>query len=155
MNLDEQIAQQIQVFLQDAPDDPEMRQITEIFIPVLTRISSKLRYPEYHILHTQDQEWVSFTLTHRTQSHVEKTVIYAFSSPEDVRLSISAQDLTGLSVVVVGVIPLLFQFFSLNLGDAIVFFDQPGNVETGVEISRAEFEQELRRSLDPPPSNIA
>jgi hypothetical protein len=155
MNLNEQIAQQIQVFLQDAPDDPEMRQITETFIPVLTRISSKLRYSEYHILHTQDQEWVSFTLTHRTQSHVEKTVIYAFSSPEDVRLSISAQDLSELSVVSIGIIPLLFQFFSLNLGDAIVFFEPAGNIETGVEISRTEFEQELRRLLDPPSANLA
>jgi hypothetical protein len=146
---------QIQALLQNAPDDREMRQITEIFVSVLRQFASKLRHIEYHVLQTMDQDWVSFTLNYRTQSDVEKTVIYAFSSAEDVSLSISAEDLADLTIVRLGIIALLFQFFTLNLGETIVFFDQPGQLDQGIEFSRREFEQALRQSVDPPPTDIA
>jgi hypothetical protein len=151
MNLEEQI----QALLQNAPDDREMRQITEFFAPVLRQLTSNLQYTTYHVLQTPDQDWVCFTLNHRTQSHVEKTVVYAFSSAKDVSLSISAQDRAGLSVVAIGIIELLFQFFTLNLGDSLICFDQPGHPDRAIEISRREFEQALQKNVDPTPPNIA
>jgi hypothetical protein len=149
------LTEQLEALFNNAPDDPEIRQITEIFVPVLRRISSKLRYLEYHVLQTADHDWVSFTLNYRTQSHVEKTVIYAFSSPKNVSLSISAQDLEGLSVISIGIIDLLFQFFTLNLGDSLIFFEDATNPERGIEISRQEFQQLLREYVDPIDPNIA
>jgi hypothetical protein len=132
-----------------------MRHITEAFAPVLRRIASKFRHLEYYVLHTSDQGWVSFTLTHRTQSHVEKKVIYAFSSPQDITHVISEADLAGLSVIPIGIVDLLFQFYALNLGDSLVVFDTPGNMEKAGEIPRQEFDALLRQSLDPLPPDIA
>ncbi|MBE9028174.1 hypothetical protein IQ266_00200 [filamentous cyanobacterium LEGE 11480] len=147
--------QQIKNLIKDAPNDPEMRQITETFAPVLKEIASKFRYLEYYVLQTPDQAWVSFTLNHRTQSHVEKTIIYAFPSLEDVSRSIAPQDLSALSVVSIGIIDLLFQFYALNLGEGLVLFDTPGNTEKAIEIPRTEFDVLLRQSMDPLPPNIA
>jgi hypothetical protein len=151
MNLD----QQIKTLAKDAPNDPEMRQITETFVPVLRRLAGKFRYLEYYVLQTPDQQWVSFTLNHRTQSHVEKTVIYAFPSPNDVATVLPSLDLSGLSLIPIGIIDLLFQFYALNLGESLVLFDTSENTEKGVEVCRSEFEQLLRQSVDPLPPDIA
>jgi hypothetical protein len=151
MNLD----QQIKTLTKDAPNDPEMRQITETFVPVLRQLAGKFRYLEYYVLQTPDQQWVSFTLNHRTQSHVEKTVIYAFPSPNDVATVLPSLDLSGLSRVPIGIIDLLFQFYALNLGESLVLFDTSENTEKGVELGRSEFEQLLQQSVDPLPPDIA
>jgi hypothetical protein len=151
MNLD----QQIKTLTKDAPNDPEMRQITETFVPVLRRLAGKFRYLEYYVLQTPDQQWVSFTLNHRTQSHVEKTVIYAFPSPNDVSTVLPSLDLSGLSRVPIGIIDLLFQFYALNLGESLVLFDTSENTEKEVELCRSAFEQLLRQSVDPLPPDIA
>jgi hypothetical protein len=151
MNLD----QQIKTLTKDAPNDPEMRQITEIFVPVLRRLAGKFRYLEYYVLQTPDQQWVSFTLTHRTQSHGEKTAIYAFSSPNHVTTLLPEMDFSGLSTVPIGIIDLLFQFYALNLGESLVLFDTGENTEKGIELPRSEFENLLRESLDPLPPDIA
>jgi hypothetical protein len=151
MNLD----QQIKTLIKDAPNDPEMRQITETFVPVLRQLAGKFRYLEYYVLQTPDQAWVSFTLNHRTQSHVEKTVIYAFPSPEDFATVLSVEDLSELLRVPIRIIDLLFQFYALNLGESLVLFDTSENTEKGVELCRSEFEQLLRQSVDPLPPDIA
>lgn len=152
MNLD----QQIKNLTKDAPNDPEMRQITETFVPVLRRLAGKFRYLEYYVLQTPDQGWVSFTLNHRTQSHVEKTAIYAFPSPNHVATVLPDTDLSGLSIVPIGIVDLLFQFYALNLGESLVLFDTSENTEKAVELGRSEFEYLLRESVDPPlPPDIA
>jgi hypothetical protein len=151
MNLD----QQIKNLTKDAPNDPEMRQITETFVPVLRRLAGKFRYLEYYVLQTPDQGWVSFTLNHRTQSHVEKTAIYAFPSPNHVATVLPDTDLSGLSIVPIGIVDLLFQFYALNLGESLVLFDTSENTEKAVELGRSEFEYLLRGSMDPLPPDIA
>lgn len=151
MNLD----QQIEALIKDAPNDPEMRQITETFAPVLRQIAGKFRYPEYYVLQSPDRGWVNFTLNHRTQSHVEKTIIYAFPSLNDVSNVIPAADLSELSTVPIGIVDLLFQFYALNLGESLVLFDTVGNTEQAIEVPRSEFDVLLRQSVDPLPPNIA
>jgi hypothetical protein len=146
--------QQIQILLKDAPNDPEMRQITEIFIPVLRRLASKFRYTEYYVLQSSDQGWVSFDLSYRTQSHVEKTAIYAFSSADDVALSISTQDLQGLVVESIGIVDLLFQFFAFHLAQSLVVFEVPNDPKQAIELARRDIEHLVKLSLDPS-SNLA
>lgn len=151
MNLD----QQIEALINDAPNDPEMRQITETFAPVLQQIASKFRYSEYYVLQTPDQAWVSFTLNHRTQSHVEKTVVYAFPSLEAVAQVVEREDLSALSTIKIGIIELLFQFYALNLGESLVLFDTVANTERAIELPRSEFDVLIQQALDPLPPNIA
>ena len=147
--------QQIQVLLQDAPDDPEMRQITEMFAPVLKQFASKLGHLHYYIVQTLDQSWVSVTLSHRTQPGVEKNVLYAFSTLQDVSVELYSQHTENLVAILIPVIDLLFQVFALNLADSIIFFDVAGDTSSGVEVSRMEIEQVLRATLSGLPPNLA
>jgi hypothetical protein len=147
--------QQIQVLLQDAPNDPEMRQITEKFAPVLKQFASKLGHLHYYVVQTLDQSWVSVTLSHRTQPSVEKNVLYAFSTLQDVSVDLYSQDTENLVAVPMPVIALLFQFFALNLADSIIFFDVSGDISSGVEVSRMEIEQALRDALNRLPPDVA
>lgn len=144
MNLD----QQVQALLQDAPDDPEMRQITRIFIPVLKSLAAKRRHLQYYVLQTESGEWVRLSLINRTQSNREKTVIYAFSTIEDAKMSIEPGQDIPCNPVPVAVIDLLFKFFAFNLGESLVFFEKPGDRLKGVEVPRSEFEDALYGSSD-------
>jgi hypothetical protein len=151
MNLD----QQIKALIKDAPNDPEMRQITETFVPVLRHLAGKFRYPEYYVLQTSDHAWVSFTLNHRTQCHVEKTVIYAFPDPNHAATILTGTDLSALSPIPIGLIDLLFQFYALNLAMELVVFDTAENTESPIVIARGEFEGLLQQLTDPMPGNWA
>jgi hypothetical protein len=144
MNLD----QQIQALLQDAPNDPEMRQITRIFIPVLKSLAAKRRHLQYYVLQTESGEWLRLSLINRTQSNREKTVVYAFSTVEDAKMSVETGQDPRCSPVPVAVIDLLFKFFAFNLGDSLVFFEKPGDRIKGVELSRSEFEAALYGEAD-------
>jgi hypothetical protein len=151
MNLD----QQIKALVQDAPNDPEMRQITETFVPVLRQLAGKFRYPEYFVLQSPDHAWVSFTLNHRTQSHVEKTAIYAFPDANVAAKILAGMDLSALSLSPIGLIDLLFQFYALNLGMELVVFDTVENTERPIVVSRSEFDGLLTDLQDPTLENWA
>jgi hypothetical protein len=140
--------QQVQALLQDAPDDPEMRQITRIFIPVLKSLAAKRRHLQYYVLQTESGEWVRLSLVNRTQSNREKTVVYAFSTVEDAKMSMEMGQAPPYSPVAVAVIDLLFKFFALNLGESLVFFEQPGDRIKGFELTRSAFEEALYGSSD-------
>jgi hypothetical protein len=144
MNLD----QQIQALLQDAPDDPEMRQITRIFIPVLKSLAAKRHHLQYYVLQTESGEWLRLSLINRTQSNREKTVVYAFSTVEDAKMSVEPGQDPRCSPVPVAVIDLLFKFFAFNLGDSLVFFEKPGDRIKGLELPRSEFEAALYGDAD-------
>jgi hypothetical protein len=146
MNLD----QQVQALIQDAPDDPEMRQITRIFIPMLKRLASRRGHLQYHVVQTDAGEWLRLSLVNRTQSSQEKTAIYAFSTAEDAKRSIESGQSPPCDAVQVAVIDLLFKFFALNLGDSLVFFETPGNRTKGFTVSRSDFEDALYESKLPP-----
>jgi hypothetical protein len=140
--------QQVQALLQDAPDDPEMRQITRIFIPVLKSLAGKRRHLQYFVLQTDSGEWVRLSLINRTQSNREKTVVYAFSTVEDAEMSVEIGQDPRCNAVPVAVIDLLFKFFAFNLGESLVFFEKPGDRVKGVEVPRSEFEEALYGSSD-------
>ncbi len=149
MNLD----RQVQALIQDAPDDPEMRQITRVFIPILKRLASRRGHLQYHVVQTEAGEWLRLSLINRTQSGQEKTAIYAFSTAEDAERSIEPGQNPPCITAPIAVIDLLFKFFALNLGDSLIFFETPGNRTKGVTVSRSDFEAALYDAG--PPSDLA
>ncbi|MGI0492803.1 hypothetical protein ACN4EG_13550 [Alkalinema pantanalense CENA528] len=149
------IEQQIDALIQDAPNDGEMRQLLKTVGPVLQRFAGQLRHLSYYIAQTSDADrdnlaWVKVTLTHRTQSNVEKTVIYGFSDPKDVTARVLGHDIPHLGSVEIPVIDLLFQVWALNLCDSMIFFEMPGNCQNGTEISRSAIDAAIQRQLHPP-----
>jgi hypothetical protein len=173
MNLD----RQLQALIQNAPDDGEMRHLVETIAPALRDLAQNRQRVAYFVIQSEEQtdpqteaqagnptdtqSWVTVTLSHRTQSNVEKTVLYAFSTESDadrVGITLESQDLTLVNVPIIG---LLFQFWAFNLGDELVFFEQPGDVERGTTVSRQQIDRALQAAIQTglrppdPPVDIA
>jgi hypothetical protein len=187
MNLD----RQLQALIQNAPDDGEMRHLVETIAPVLRGLAQNRQRAAYFVIvqsaartevqseapigaktdgpkavgqtetQIETQSWVTVTLSHRTQSNVEKTVLYAFSTESDADRAGITRESQGLAIVNVPIVELLFQFWALNLGDELVFFERPGDVDRGTTVSRQQIDRALQAAMQPgprppaPPADIA
>ncbi|MDD1438715.1 hypothetical protein MEN24_20870, partial [Dolichospermum sp. ST_sed10] len=75
---------QIQLLIDNAPQDGVTPQIMVSIAPVLTAIAEKLNYYQYFILQNSEKDWVLTTLSNRANPGIEKQVIYAFPTIQDV-----------------------------------------------------------------------
>jgi len=142
MNLD----QQIQVLIDNAPQDGTMPEIMEAIAPVLKLVASQLRHSEYHILQTLDEDWVLTTLSNRAQPEIQKNVLYAFGTLKDAadfQLSSDPQILA----LPVPVTHILFQMLALDAVTSTVFFDTPGNLAAGTEVRRDDLQTLIQTQL--------
>jgi hypothetical protein len=133
--------QQIQALIKGAPQDGTTPQLIESIAPVLKLLASRLRHLEYYVMQTLDNDWVMFTLSHRTQTEVEKNVIYAFPTLKDVSAGSFSRSDPGLIALPVPVVDILFQMLAMSNIYSTIFFETPGNVTVGTEVQRAELEQ--------------
>lgn len=147
MDLDKQI----QVLIDDAPQDGVTPRVVEAIAPTLKLLAAKLRHTEYYILQSLDQAWVVTTLSDRNNSEITKNVIYAFPTLKDATAVSEAQIDPQIVAVPIPVAHILFQMFALEIVDSIIFFDTPGDGNTGVEIRRADV-QNLIQQLQQKPS---
>lgn len=156
MNLDEQL----QTLIDQAPNHGIPKIVMEkAVIPPLQLFALQLQHPKYYLLQTPDQSWIITTLiSQNTPLAEEKRVIYAFSKEKD------AQNFQGISqsplkIVSLPVTHLLFQLFSVNEIDSMIFMETAGNLEQGKEIQRANLQkmiyQEIQRFKLSPPSFYA
>lgn len=141
------LEQQIQELVDGAPQDSKTPRVVRVIAPVLRQIAKQLKQPQYYILQTIDQQWVLTTLSSQAKSEVEKNVVYAFASQQDVAISSQVRQSSQLMALPIPVIHLLFQILALNTVDSIIFFDTPGDTETGVEISRQEMQDLVQVQL--------
>lgn len=128
--------QQIQVLIDNAPQDGTTPQVIRAIAPALKSLAGQLQHPQYYLLQSANQSWVITTLSHRTQPTLEKTVIYAYSTLKDAAAGPFA---TKDPQVIAGAIPvthILFQMVAMQPIDSIVFFETAGDLANGKEISR-------------------
>jgi hypothetical protein len=137
---------QIQVLIENAPQDGVTPQVVEAIAPVLTLLARQLRHLDYHILQTLDQSWVVTTLSNRAQPDVEKNVIYAFPTLKDATDFQSVWD-PQIMAVTIPVTHILFQMLAIDTITSIVFFDTPGNLADGKEVRRDELQQLIQTQL--------
>lgn len=142
MNLE----QQIQVLIDQAPQDGTMPNVIKAIAPVLTLLARQLRHLEYYILQTLDQGWVLTTLSNRTQPEIEKNVIYAFPTLKDAADFQPVSD-PQIMATVVPVTHLLFQMLALDTVSSTVFFDTPGNLTAGTEVRREDLQHLIQTQL--------
>ncbi|HEY9636599.1 MAG TPA: hypothetical protein V6D14_24580 [Coleofasciculaceae cyanobacterium] len=140
------LEQQIQVLIDQAPQDGTMPKVIEALAPVLKLLASQLRHVEYYILQTLDQGWVVTTLSNRAQPEVEKNVIYAFPTLKDAGDFQSVWD-PQIIATAVPVTHLLFQMLALDTIDSTVFFDTPGNLAAGTEVRREDLQHLIQTQL--------
>lgn len=149
------LTQQIQALIDNAPADGTTPKMVKAIAPVLTMLASQLRHLDYHILQTLDQGWVVTTLSNRAQPEVEKNVVYAFPTLKDAADFQSSWD-PQIIAVPVPVTHILFQMLALHTVSSTVFFDTPGNLTAGTEVSRADLQRlvqaQLQHTYSAPPS---
>ena len=139
---------QIQLLIDNAPQDGRTPQAMKAIAPVLKLLAEQLRHSEYYIVQTLDQEWVLTTLSNRANPKQEKRVIYAFSTLEDVTADPNSLKDPQIIAIPVPVTHILFQMLAMNTVDSTVFFDTPGNLSSGTELRR-EYLQNLIQSQFP------
>lgn len=141
MNLD----RQIQSLIDDAPDDGITPRIVQAIAPGLKQFATKLRHKQYFIVQSLDGEWVVTTISDRQKPKIEKRVIYAFPTLQDIPKTTDTQ----LIAVPIAVTHILFQLIALETVDSIIFFEIPGDANTGYEIKRADMQKLVQVQLKP------
>lgn len=147
---------QIQVLIDGAPQDGTTPNAIATIAPVLKVFAQRLRHPQYYILQTTNQEWMTTTLTNRARPDLQKRVIYGFPTLDDARSSVNAPHPANLVAVAIPVVHILFQIVALQTLDSLIFFETSGNLENGVEIQGADVRKaiqlQLQQKLSVPPS---
>ena len=151
MNLDSQL----KILKSDAPKYgvPELV-MSQAVNPILKEYGAKLQHPEYHVLQTQEGNWVLNTLSKRSKPQLQKKVIYAFASIEDA-LSFSKTSENEATPTPMFVTHILFQLFATQQVDSIIFMITPGNLTKGSEIRRLDLQKAIRSKLEEFAKNIA
>ncbi|MEM6399742.1 MAG: hypothetical protein AAF757_05835 [Cyanobacteria bacterium P01_D01_bin.116] len=149
---------QIQSLIDNAPQDGITPQLVAAIAAELTEIAQKLNFPQYYILQNPSGDWVLTTLSNRTDPQLQKQVIYAYPTLQDVSTTSGVGFDPQIIAAPIGVIEILFQMVALQPVDSIIFFDTPGTTANAVEIKRSLIQsiiesslQQNRRSPDIPP----
>ena len=140
MNVD----QQIQVLIEQAPQYGANPADIMTIAPALKAIASRLKHPQYFILQTFEQSWLMTTLTHRTQSNLKKNVVYAFPTLKDAGSSPQAPADPQIVALPIPTVHILFQMLAMKPVDSIVFFETPGDLQSGTEITRQNLQDTIR-----------
>ncbi|MBW4562992.1 MAG: hypothetical protein KME32_17960 [Mojavia pulchra JT2-VF2] len=138
---------QIQLLIDNAPHDGITPQLVAAIAPVLKAIARKLSHPQYYILQNLESNWVLTTLSNRANPKLEKRVIYAFPTLQDVTLTSSAGLDPQITAKAIPVTHILFQLTALEPVDSIVFFETPGLTTNAVEVQRAELQNLIQQKL--------
>ncbi|MBW4612066.1 MAG: hypothetical protein KME21_02055 [Desmonostoc vinosum HA7617-LM4] len=138
---------QIQLLIDNAPDDGVTPQLVAAIAPTLGAIAQELRYSQYYILQSVKEDWVLTTLSNRANPELEKRVIYAFPTIQDISLISSAGLDPQLIAIAVPVINILFQLVVLEPVDSIIFLETPGTTTNAFEVRRTDLQNLIQQQL--------
>lgn len=138
--------QQIQVLIENAPQDGQTPKIVAAIAPALKALALQLRHSEYYILQTLDRRWVVTTLSNRAQPSMEKQVIYGFPTLKDATRAPAPGDAQAIALPVPA-IHILFQLTAIDKVDSLVFFETPNELVSGTEVRREDIQNLIRAQL--------
>ncbi|MBW4427272.1 MAG: hypothetical protein KME50_23230 [Nostoc desertorum CM1-VF14] len=138
---------QIQLLIDNAPRDGITPNLIAAIAPALRAIAQKLRYSQYYILQNSESSWVLTTLSNRANPGLEKRVIYAFPTIQDVSLISPAGLDPQMLAKIIPVTHILLQLVALEPVDSIVFLETPGKTTHTVEIRRTDLEKLMQKQL--------
>ncbi|WP_013325048.1 hypothetical protein [Gloeothece verrucosa] len=142
------LKKQLQSLVKEAPQHGVSSVVMEKAInPVLAMFAKQLEHPKYYLLSNANGDWLLTHLSHRERSEQEKTVIYAFSTPEDAALFHKNTETNLLKITAIPVTHLLFQLLALKQVDSIIFMAISGNLEKGIEVPRTELQDSIQKQL--------
>jgi len=144
--------QQIQLLIDSAPQDGLMPKVVKAIEPALKLLATQLKHSQYYVVQTTDGNWVMTTLRNRTQPTLEKKVVYAFPTFQDIASGpYSFQD-PHLIALAIPVTHILFQMMAIEAIDSTVFFETPGDPTSGTEVRRADLQNLIDIQLRQNPS---
>lgn len=143
----DELQQQIQALIQDAPEDGVTGPTVQAIAPVLTTFASRLKHRQYYILQTLSESWVMTTLNSRQQPKTRKNVLYAFPTLQDAASDPLTFKDPQIMAIPTPVIRILFQILALKSLDSVIFFDTPGNLKQGTEVRRQDFQALVQTHL--------
>lgn len=138
---------QIQLLINNAPNDGLTPHLITAIAPVLVAIAQKLRHSQYYLLQDVEGSWVLTTLSKRTNPGIEKRVVYAFPTIQDVSLIQDAGLDPQVAPKIVPVTHILFQLVALEPVDSIVFLETPGKTTHSYEVKRSQFQKLIQKQL--------
>lgn len=147
---------QIQSLIDNAPQDGVTPQLIATIAPVLSAIAHRLSHHQYYIIQNLQQSWVVTTLSNRTNSALQKRVIYAFADLKYISPSSSTGVDDQVTAIPMPIIDVLFQLVALDSVDSIMFVESQNNESKSVEIRRDIFLKKIKNHLEssPPNANI-
>ena len=138
---------QLQILINDAPNHGLSTVVIEQAIaPVLEILGQKLGHLEYHILQNLSEEWIVYNVGDQEEKDSFKKVIYAFSSVKDADNFQENKD-NDLLAIPIPITHILFRLFSLTSIDSMVFFTEPGNFKTAIELKRNDLQNLIQQQL--------
>ncbi|WP_375510965.1 hypothetical protein [uncultured Nostoc sp.] len=138
---------QIQLLIDNAPRDGITPNLIAAIAPALRAIAQKLRHSQYYILQNSESSWVLTTLSNLTNPGLEKCVVYAFPTIQDVSLISPAGLDPQMLAKIIPVTHILFQLVALEPVDSIIFLETPGKTTHTVEIRRTDLEKLMQQQL--------
>ena len=143
----ETLEQQLTALIQEAPNDGITASLVQRIAPLLQQTAGQLKHPQYHVLQGSNEGWIVTTLSNRTQPELEKSVIYAFPTAEDAQARMPINQASKTTVSCVPVVHILFQLIALKSVESVIFFEKPGRLNSGIEISCSDFRHQVRAIL--------
>ncbi len=138
------IEAQVQTLIAESPPDLSNSGGMQIVAAVLGQVALNLEHQEYFLLQNLQQQWQITTLQHRSQPELQKTVLYAYGYLADATREGQSADLIAVPIPVV---QLLFQVFSVEQVDSLIFVDKPGNREQVRELKRKDLQATVQNAL--------
>lgn len=141
--------------------------IKQAIVPVFEPIARQLQHLHFYLLQNNQEDWIisvispnssnANTNSDRLRDKSAKKVIYAFSSLQDAQ-NFPASQAQDLIAVKLPIIQILFQFFIIQQLDSLIFFDQQGNLNQGLEVDQADLRNQIQTrilQLNTSPPDIA
>lgn len=156
-----ELDKQIQELVDNAPQDGSTAMLIRAIAPALKKIAERLRHSQYYVLQTLDHGWVITALTNRTQPSMSKSVVYAYPTLADARAGTQNPNNPQIVALPIPVIHILFQMLAMKTVDGTVFFETPGNLKDGTEVTRTNLQDILKQAYqkdqrpNSPPADLA
>ncbi|MEA5512950.1 hypothetical protein [Nodularia sp. UHCC 0506] len=141
------LKRQIELLINNAPRDGLTPHLVSAIAPVLISITKRLRHSQYYVLQSSEENWVLTTLSNRANPGLEKRVVYAFPTIQDVSLTSAAGLDPQMLAKIVPVTHILFRLVALKPVDSIVFLETPGETTHTCEIKRSELLHLLEQQI--------
>lgn len=141
------LKKQLQILINEAPDyGVSSLAMEKGVIPILKGFAQQLKHPNYYLLTSSQEEWILTTICHRENPQQEKTVVYAFSTP-DAAAKFQGVSSTQINTIAIPTTHLLFQLFAIEQIDSIIFMDRGDNLSRGTEIPRQTVKDSIQKQL--------